>query len=314
MKYISEALSSQLISHELAFNAVSAAFIAASEQAKLFPVVIAEGHAENSIFSLKSANTEKLVGWKAGSYWPGNIAKNIPCHASTIFLLDQQTGHLDAVIEGSTVNAYRTAAADAVAVSVLAREDASCLTIFGTGHQAFYECMAVCLVRDIRSVLIVGRNNEKAQAMVKKLSAVGIDAQVKEAEEACRAADIIITATTAREALFSADWVQAGTHISAMGVDTKGKQELPATLFDDADLYCDFSSQSVVIGEFQHADKNMISNKLTMVGEVLSGRSQGRKNNTDITIFDSSGIAVQDLFIGQHLLDAAIDAGHSIEC
>ena len=314
MKYMSEALSSQLISHELAFNAVSAAFIAASEQAKLFPVVIAEGHAENSIFSLKSANTAELVGWKAGSYWPGNIAKNIPCHASTIFLLDQETGRLDAVIEGSTVNAYRTAAADAVAVSVLAREDARCLAIFGTGHQAFYECVAVCRIRDIRSVLVVGRNNDKAQAMVDKLAAVGINAQVTEAEEACRAADIIITATTAREALFSAEWVQAGTHISAMGVDTKDKQELPPALFDNADLYCDFTSQSVVIGEFQHADKYVVSNKLTMIGAVLSGRAQGRVNNTDITIFDSSGIAVQDLFTGQYLLNAALDAGHALEC
>jgi ornithine cyclodeaminase len=314
MKYISEALSSQLISHELAFNAVFAAFIAASKQAKLFPVVIAQGHAENSVFSLKSANTEELVGWKTGSYWPGNIAKNIPCHASTIFLLDQETGHLDAVIEGSTVNAYRTAAADAVAVSVLAREDANCLAILGTGHQAFYECIAVCRVRDIRTVQVVGRNNEKAQALVKKLAGAGIHALVKEAEEACRSADIIITATTACEALFSAEWVQAGTHISAMGVDTKGKQELPATLFDNADLYCDFCSQSVVIGEFQHGDKDVVINKLTMIGEVLSGGAHGRKNNTDITIFDSSGIAVQDLFVGQHLLNAALDAGHSIEC
>ena len=162
-------------------------------------------------------------------------------------------------------------------MSVLAREKASCLTILGTGHQACYECVAVCLVRDIRTVLIVGRNNEKAQAMVKKLAGVGIHAQVKEAEEACHAADIIITATTAREAIFSAEWVQAGTHISAMGVDTIGKQELPTTLFDNADLYCDFSSQSVVIGEFQHGDKNVVINKLTMIGEVLSGRVKDAK-------------------------------------
>ena len=314
MKYMSEVLSSQLISHELAFNAVSAAFIAASELAKLFPVVIAEGHAENSIFSLKSANTVELVGWKTGSYWPGNIAKNIPCHASTIFLLDRETGRLDAVIEGSTVNAYRTAAADAVAVSVLAREDASHLAIFGTGHQAFYECVAICRVRDIRSLMVVGRNHDKAQAMVAKLADVGINAQVTDAEAACLAADIIITATTAREALFSAKWVQAGTHISAMGVDTKGKQELPVALFDNASLYCDYISQSVQIGEFQHGNKAAIIDKLTMIGEVLSGRKQGRVNNTEITIFDSSGIAVQDLFVGQHLLNAALDAGHDLEC
>jgi len=314
MRYISEALSSQLISHDLAFDAVKAAFIAASEQAKLFPVVIAEGTPKNSVFSLKSANTKKLAGWKTGSYWPGNVAENIACHASTIFLLDQNNGHLDTVIEASTVNAYRTAAADAVAVSVLARKDASCLTIIGTGHQALYECLAVSLVRDIKRILIVGRSNEKAQMMVDRLASVGIYAQAEEAEKACRLADIIITATTAQSALFSAEWVQAGTHISAMGADAIGKQELPSKLFEHADLYCDFTSQSIVIGEFQHAEKNIEINKLTMIGEVLSGRVQGRKNSTDITIFDSSGIAVQDLFIGQYLLNAALDAGHSLEC
>lgn len=312
MKYISETLSSQLITHPLAFNAVLSAFIAASEQATLFPVVIAEGHAENTVFSLKSANTEKLVGWKTGSYWPNNRTLNIPCHSSTIFLLDQNTGHLDAVIEGSVVNAYRTAAADAVAVSVLAREDASCLSLFGTGHQSFYECAAVCCIRKIEMIKVVGRDNKKAQAIVNKLTEIGIQAQVSEAEQACRSADIIITATTARDALFDANWIQAGTHISAMGVDAKGKQELPTTLFENADLYCDFYSQSIVIGEFQHANKEMIKNKLTMIGEVLSGRAPGRKNDTDITIFDSSGIAVQDLFVGHSLLNAALDAGYSI--
>lgn len=200
-------------------------------------------------------------------------------------MLDKETGHLDAVIEASTVNAYRTAAADAVAVSVLARKNARCLTVLGTGHQAFYECIAVCRVRDIESVFIVGRTQKKAQNMVNKLVRLGIHAQVKEVEIACHAADIIIIATTAR-----------------------------GPLFEHADLYCDFCSQLVQIGEFQHADKNTVINKLTMIGKVLSGRSQGRKNNTDITIFDSSGIAVQDLFIGQYLLDAAIDAGHCIEC
>ena len=314
MKYISEALSSQLINHKLAFDAVSEALIAASEQATLFPVVIAEGYSENTIFSLKSANTEKLTGWKTGSYWPTNALNNIPCHASTIFLLDQNTGYLDAVIEGSIVNAYRTAAADAVAVSVLARENANCLTILGTGHQAFYECIAVCLVRNISKVFIVGRNNIKAQKLVRRLKENGINAQIKKAEEACRAADIIITVTTSREALFLSKWVKAGTHISAMGADTLGKKELPITLFDSADLYCDFSSQSLAIGEFQHVKKNKIVNKLTMIGEVLSGRTPGRKNDTDITIFDSSGIAVQDLFIGQYLLNAATEAGYSVEC
>ncbi len=311
MKYISEVLSSRLISHELAFNAVSAAFIAAGEQAELFPVVIAQGHAPGTVFSLKSANSVELTGWKAGSYWPGNSEKNMPCHASTIFLLNPDTGYLDAVIEGSTVNAYRTAAADAVAVAELAREDARCLVIFGTGHQAFYECLAVSKVRNISSILVVGRDQQKAHKLAAKLIEQGLSAQVCDAENACRQADIIITATTATSPLFAAQWVQPGTHISAMGADTQGKQELPADLLGSAKLYCDFAAQSRVIGEFQHLSQD-IQNLPQMIGHVLAGKTAGRINNSEITVFDSSGIAVQDLFIGQHLLTAAVEAGFNI--
>lgn len=313
MKYINEALSSKLICHELAFSAAAAAFIAASEQARMFPVVIAEGHAEGSIFSLKSANTPELVGWKAGSYWPGNVVKKIPCHASTIFLLNPDNGRLDAVIEGSEVNVYRTAAADAVAVAKLARSDAQCLAVFGTGHQAFYECVAVCGVRNISSIMVVGRDPAKAKAMVKRLIKSGFNAEVADAQSACHCADIIVTATTAKSPLFKAEWVQPGTHISAMGADTKGKQELPVELFTDAKLYCDLTSQSVVIGEFQHIGQDAVVSQPVMLGDVLSGSAEGRVSDDDITVFDSSGIAVQDLFIGHHLLEAAEAAGYSID-
>lgn len=162
MQYINEKESSKLITHELAFEAVSSAFKAITAQAKIFPVVIASGVQEDAIFSLKSACSQELNGWKVGSYWPQNTAHGLPCHGSTIFLLNSKTGFLDAVIESSIVNAYRTAAADAIAVAQLARKEASSLVIFGTGHQAFYECIAVSKVRDIQKVFVVGRSQEKA--------------------------------------------------------------------------------------------------------------------------------------------------------
>jgi len=313
MKYISEALSSRLICHELAFTAAAAAFIAASKQAKLFPVVIAEGHAEGSIIAFKSANTAELVGWKTGRYWPSNAAINMPCHVSTIFLLDPETGRLDAVIEGTEVNVFRTAAADGVAVAKLSRVNSECLAIFGTGHQALYECAAVANVRDITTILVVGRDKQKAQAMVETLAGKGFNAQVADAESACRRADIIVTVTSATSPLFKAEWVQSGTHISAMGADTKGKQELPVALFEIAKLYCDFTSQAMEIGEFQHLNSCVKQHQPVMLGDVLTNKAIGRNSEAEITVFDSSGIAVQDLFIGQHLLEAAEAAGCNIE-
>ena len=302
MKYLSEKQTSELITHELAYNAVTDAFIAISQTAKVFPVVIAEGSQNNSIFSVKSAHAENLSGWKVGSYWPQNSEKGIPCHGTTIFLLNEDSGCLDAVIEASLVNAYRTAAADAIAADLLTRKDAETLTIFGTGHQAFYECIAISKVRALTKINVVGRNIIKAQNLVQRLKDYGLTAQIEEAKEACEEADIIVTATTATSPLFEHSWVSEGTHISAMGADSKGKQELPIELYPNAKLFCDYKAQAITIGEFQHVDDFYKAN-IHMIGDVLTKKISGRLSKEEITIFDSSGIAVQDLFIGKYLLE-----------
>ncbi|WP_271274141.1 ornithine cyclodeaminase family protein [Aliamphritea hakodatensis] len=302
MMYLSEAQTSKLISHELAYEAVKDAFVAAiGDQATLFPVVNASGPQVGSVFSLKSASTPSLVGWKTGSYWPENQAKNMPCHGTTIFLLRPATGALVAAVAATKVNAYRTAAADAVAVDYLARPDASVLTVFGTGHQAEYEVLAIAKVRNISRVIVVGRSEHKTQAFTAKLIKQGLKAEAGNAQSGCEQADIIVTATTATEPLFQAGWVQPGTHISAMGADKVGKQELPAELYKTAKLFCDYKPQSEVIGEFQHAGNAQI----TDIGKVISGKASGRETDTAITVFDSSGIAIQDLFVAEKLLEKA---------
>lgn len=302
MIYLNEAQTSKLINHQLAYEAIENAFCAASsDKAQLFPVVNAAGPQDNSMFSMKSASTPALVGWKTGSYWPENQAAGIPCHGTTIFLLSPETGALSAIVEANQVNAYRTAAADAVAVNHLANEDASVLTVFGTGHQAEYEVSAICEVRNISQVFVVGRTKEKQKQFIDKLSLRGIEAQASEPQPAVKQADIIVTATTACEPLFNAEWVKQGTHISAMGADKQGKQELPIELYTTAQLFCDFASQSAVIGEFQHANGACI----TELGHVIQNVTKGRASKEAITIFDSSGIAIQDLFIADKLISIA---------
>ncbi|MGY8871472.1 MAG: ornithine cyclodeaminase family protein [Pseudomonadales bacterium] len=312
MKYISESNSSSLISHELAFNAVKDAFIAVVQEGRNFPVVIAEGAERGSSFSIKSANTNNLCGWKVGSYWASNAQKGIPCHASSIFLLDPETGRLAALIEASRVNAYRTAAADAVAVSTLAKKNASRLAIFGTGHQAAYECRAIAKVRSLSIVHVVGRDSAKSKAFADELNKEGLNAVSSDAKSACKDADIIVTATTSEAPLFDASWVSPGTHISAMGADSKGKQELPLELLNQARLFCDLATQSVDIGEFQ-SYPNKKHYVIPMIGDVLLGRRVGRISEQDITIFDSSGLSLQDLFIGHSLLIKAEEEGKVLE-
>ncbi len=305
MIVISEEESAALVNEELAFDAVRGALVAAvDERSHSFPTAAGHGASAGDRFAIKSASTPEVLGLKVGTYWPGNSDRGLERHNSSIILLDQATGRLEAVIEAATVNAYRTAAADAVAASVLARPDAASVAIFGAGHQALYECLALSRIRPIETIHVVARHPERGEALLRKLATRGITAVLASPEEACAAADIIVTATTAQASLFAAHWVRPGTHVASMGSDAQGKQELPVALLAVASLFCDWPAQSTVIGEFQHIAELVSAGavKVNAVGDVLTGKVAGRRSTEEITVFDSSGIALQDLCIGAALL------------
>lgn len=302
MQFMSEAESASLVSHAMAFDAAREALVAVVEDAVIFPAVIAHGSVPTNRFSIKSAATGEFAGLKVGSFWPGNDARGLPRHNSLILLFDQDVGRIEWAIEAGVVNAYRTAAADAVAASALAREDASVLAIFGTGNQAFYECRALARVRPFRQVLVVARDPAKGDAFAAALQDEGFEAACTEAREACAQADMVVTTTPSRQPLFDADWIRPGTHVASMGSDAAGKQELPPALFDRASLFCDLPSQAVVMGDLQHFGGDR--SRIVAIGDVLRGNVQGRTSPEQITVFDSSGIALQDLTIARHLIAA----------
>lgn len=305
MIFIAEHESAALIDEELAFEAVREALIAASDEGSdIFPAVTAHGSDPANEFTIKSAASEAVAGLKVGTYWPGNSERGLARHNTLVMLLDQEVGRVGALIEAGTVNAYRTSAADAVAASVLARPDARTLAVFGTGHQAFYECVALSRIRPIETIQVVARHPERGALFVEQLSGKGLRGVLASPEQACRGADIIVTATTARAPLFQADWVRPGTHVASMGSDTKGKQELPVELLRTGRLFCDLPSQSVRIGEFQHVADEVSRGAvvLTAVGAVLAGRAAGRRSDDEITVFDSSGVALQDLYVATALI------------
>ena len=311
MRYIPEAQSSTLVTHEMAFEAIGNAFKAAgAASSKVFPALIAHGSDPLNRFSVKSGATDVLAGLKMGFIWPGNSAKGLPTHNSVTVLFNQDTGGVQAVIESGVVNAYRTAAADAVATHQLARKNATILAAFGAGNQAGYDCMAIARIRNIEKVLVVNADSARAERFAQRLAAHGLKVERSSAQDACARADIIVTATPAKSPLFEAEWVRPGTHISCMGADGVGKQELPVGLYARAQLFCDLVAQSVVIGEFQHAAALIQAGavSLTQIGTVLSGQTPGRLDDQAITIFDSSGIALQDLYIAERLLKACPEA------
>lgn len=302
LKFISEEESAALVTHEMAFAAAREALCAVVEDAVLFPAVLAHGTEPTNRFSIKSASTGSFAGLKVGSFWPGNPEIGLPRHNSVILLFDQRVGRVEWVIEAGKVNAYRTAAADAVAADVLARPDASVLTVFGAGNQALFECLAISRIRPICQVLVVARDEAKGREFVEALKAEGLNAELAEAKDACERADIIVTATPARAPLFAAEWVRPGTHVASMGSDAAGKQELPPALFDRAAMFCDYPAQAVVMGDLQHFTGDR--GRITALGDVLLGRAEGRMSPDQITVFDSSGIALQDLTIARSLIAA----------
>lgn len=302
MKFMSEDESASLVSHEMAFEAAREAFLAVVDDAVIFPAVIAHGSSVTNRFSVKSATTGEFAGLKVGSFWPGNSERGLPRHNSLVLMFDQSLGRIEWVIEAGKVNAYRTAAADAVAADVLARPDSAVLAVFGAGNQALYECLALARIRPITQILVVARDAAKGDAFVAALKRENLDAACVDAREACERADIVVTATPSRAPLFDADWIRPGTHVASMGSDAAGKQELPPALFDRAALFCDLPSQAVVMGDLQHfgGDKSLI----VAIGDVLCGRAKGRISPEQITVFDSSGIALQDLTIARRLVAA----------
>lgn len=299
----------RLLTPQLAYRAVERALVALADgSGKLNPVVIGGGLAPGQSFSIKSgaAGGERLVGLKVGSYWPGAELHGLARHGSSIFLLDAETGRLRAIVEASRLNGPRTAAADAVAASLLARADSRTLAVIGAGHQAEHEVRALCAVRPIDRVLIASRSTERAQALAAALQDCASTVTAVDAQTACRAADIIVTVTTATAPVIEAGWVRPGTHIASMGSDQRGKQELPVALVERGALFCDLPAQSLAIGEFQHVAAQVEAGtlRLTAIGDVVRGAGPGRISDDAITIFDSSGTALQDLYVAQAILDA----------
>ena len=315
---LSEAVVREIITLELAFDAVSDALKSvANEEASIMPVVLADGAPEGAMFGVKTAThlSAGLLGLKVGSYFPGNHARGTPNHGSTTLLLDGETGLPKALVSAGYLNGLRTAAANAVAVDRLAREDAAVLGVIGAGHQAEFEVRAVAARRSLQRVKVWSRTPASAEHLCQRLGDLELEVvAVEDARHAVEGCDIVTTVTPARQILVEAGWVAPGTHISAMGSDTGGKQELDPELMRRATAFADQPSQSVRIGEFQHAAAAQLltAESITPMGAVLLGQHPGRTSPDEITVFDSSGVAPQDLHVAAAVLREATARGRAL--
>jgi ornithine cyclodeaminase len=283
--------------------AVKQAFIALGEgRSSVFPVSLGSGSDPRHFFASKSGRdgATGLLGVKAGSYNPENLLLGRPAHTSTTMLFGDATGAFIGVVEANYLNSIRTAASNGIATDLLAREEASVLGVVGLGSQAEAEMLAVCAVRPITRILAAARSPASDARFATNVAALtGIGVEILSAEEVVRNSDILVTVTPSTSPVIGAEWVRPGTHISAMGADAIGKQELPVELVASASLVVDLAEQAAAIGEAQHVVARSLRTVEELasrsLGRLLATKEIGRRDHEEITIFDSSGLAIQDI-------------------
>ncbi len=317
VQMVSEAVCEEVIDTESAFDAIEQVFAAmAKRDAYNFPVVReAIGHAD-ALYGFKSGfdRSALTLGVKSGGYWPGNSAKGMTNHQSTILLFDPDNGTLKALVGGNYLTAIRTAASSAVSISHLARQDSKVLGMVGAGHQSAYQLRAAVKTRQFEKVVAWNHRPEMLSGLKAVAESVGLPFESVSREQLGAEADVIITITSAFEPLLMKAWIKPGTHLACMGTDTKGKQEVDAALVTDATLFTDEIAQSISIGEAQHAiSKGTITaSDITPIGDVINKVHAGRTSDDEITLFDGTGVGLQDLAVASVALKLATQKGKEV--
>lgn len=240
---------------------------------------------------------------KIASGFYGNAARGLPTSNGMMVALSATDGHPVAVLQDNGwLTELRTAIGGAVATLALARPGFRRVTVMGAGMQARMQAEALAkLAPGPLAITIWARDAARAAALARTLAADGLDAKaVAGAEAACRGAEVIVTTTPARAAIVQKAWVQPGTHLTAMGADAPGKQELATDLVAGADLLvADLPAQCLDHGEVRAAfEAGLIgSDQVIALGDVLRGTHAGRRDNDAITIADLTGLATQDIAI-----------------
>ncbi len=308
-----------LVTPEDAFDAVEAVFAAmASGAAYNFPVVReAIGH-EDALYGFKGGfdRAGMALGLKAGGYWPHNLERRgIINHQSTVFLFDADTGRIAAMVGGNLLTALRTAAASSVSIKHLARKDAKVLGMVGAGHQSHFQLRAAARQRDFEKVVAWNYHPEMLPKLGQTAAELGLPFEAVSLEDLGAQADVIITITSAFAPSLMDVHVRPGTHLACMGTDTKGKQEVEASLLARATVFCDEVAQSTSIGEAQHAvAAGLISpDAITQIGAVVNGTHPGRTSDDQITLFDGTGVGLQDLAVAAAAVEIARRKGVAIE-
>ena len=313
---VPEGMIADMLTRDAAFDAVEKVFAAmAAGDAVNFPVVReALGH-EDALYGFKGGfdKTGSVLGLKAGGYWPHNLERrDLINHQSTVFLFDPDSGRVKAMVGGNLLTALRTAAASSVSIRHLAREDTKVLGMVGAGHQATFQLRAALETHSFEKVIGWNYHPDMLPNIQRVAEEAGVAFEAVELPQMTEA-DVIITITSSFAPTLMAEHVSPGTHIACMGTDTVGKQEVASTLVAKATVFTDEVAQSVSLGEAQHAIKEglITGTCIARLGSVINGTHAGRSSADEITIFDGTGVGLQDLAVASSIVDVAVASGQA---
>jgi ornithine cyclodeaminase len=252
-------------------------------------------------------------GLKAVCIFPGNAARGLDLHQGGVLLFDGETGALRALVDASAITATRTAAVSAVATRALSREDARELAILGAGVQAQAHLEAMAAVRPFERGRVWSRTPEHAASFAAEAQAPFPVEAANSAEEAVRGADVVVTATSSVEPIVERGWLAPGAHVNAVGSSIPTARELDADTMSAAALFAD-ARESMVNegGDYLFAVREAgigPEHIRAELGEVLIGSAEGRRADTELTVFKSLGLAAEDLAAAEHVYARAHAAG-----
>jgi alanine dehydrogenase len=317
MRLLTAADIGRLVPMADAIAAVKHAFAELSAGRARVPVrtsLAADAHRGTALYMPAYLTASQSLGVKAVTVFPGNPERGLPTIFAAVFLQDATTGRPTALLEGTYLTALRTGAATGAATELLSRPEASRLCLFGTGGQAPCQLEGVCAVRRLEEVWVWSRHLERAQHFIARMRDRPFAREITfhlaaDPGAGVSRADIIVTATPARAALFNADDVRQGTHVNAIGAFTPDMVEVPQALVARAKVVVDSREACMAeAGDLLMPMRDGViapTHIYAELGELVAGQKPGRASVTEITFFKSVGNAVQDLAVGRLALERA---------
>ncbi|NLE07890.1 MAG: ornithine cyclodeaminase family protein [Dehalococcoidales bacterium] len=264
---------------------------------------------EKGDFRAMPAALPGCAGMKWVNAHPNNRGHNLPSVMAVMIYNDPATGYPLAIMDATDLTAFRTGAAAAIASRYLARRDAKTLGIVGAGYQAYTQILAHAELFSFEAVNVYDINPEAALNLSAMLPQ--IDINVCSIEKAVTS-DIVCTLTPSRQPIIRREWIINGTHINAVGADAAGKQELEPQILKDAVVVVDDIRQATGGGEINVPITRGLFSAEDVRGtlaDVILGRKQGRSGNSQITVFDSTGIAIEDIATARMVYERALQKG-----